>query len=522
MAQPLQNLTIAAPAFKGMNTEDSPLTLGPEWASIAHNCVLDASGRITARKGHTVVTTDNTDVGSGQLEVIHEHTTSDGTHIVVSCGNNKIFTGTATLTDVTPLTATITANDWQVVSLNDDCFLFQAGHDPIVYDHSTTTWSLLSAHPSYSGTVPTADVALAAYGRLWVANTSTDKSTVTWSDTLIGAAWTGGTTGSIDLTEVWPEGVDEIVGLAAHNDFLIIFGQNSIIVYGSSATDGKLGTPANDLFLVDVVTNIGLVNKHAWTVVGPELMFVDRSGLRSFSRVIQEKSLPIGDISRNVKKEFQSSISTANDVKLAYSQEEGFVLVTTGGDSLQWCFDMRFPLQDGSRRTTLWVGKAIYGICNTRGGNLYFGTNDGVIRYAGYTDAGSTYRLRYYSAPLDFGSAARIKKPKVALMTITGGPDQKATAFWGYDYTYDFKSFPFRLDAQGLDFYNTAEDEYNNQGDPDPDDPTEYTGGFGIKRYRIPLSGSGLALTLGLEVRVDNSVVSLQEIDVQTLLGRFA
>ena len=490
---------------------------------MAHNCVLDASGRIAARKGHVVTTTDNTAVGSGQIEVIHEHVTSDGTTTIISAGNNKIFTGTTTLTDVTPGAATITANDWQIVSLNDDCFLFQEGHDPIVYDHSSTTWSLVSAHADYSGTVPVADVALAAYGRLWVANTSTDKSTVTWSDTLIGAAWTGGSTGSIDLTEVWPKGSDIIVGLAAHNDFLIIFGEESILVYGSSKSDGKLATPATDLVLIDTITNIGIVGKHAWAVVGPELLFVDRSGMRSFSRVIQEKSLPIGDISKNNKREFQSSISTATDVKMCYSQEEGFVLVTTGEDKLQWCFDMRFPLEDGSRRTTLWVGKELHGIYNTRDGNLYFGTNDGIIRYAGYTDGASgKYRMRYYSAPLDFGNAARLKKPKKMFLTITGGPDQKATAYWGYDYKMSFKAYPFTLDAQDLDFYNTAEDEYNNQGDPDPDDPTEYTGGFGIKRYQIPLQGVGNALTVGLEVTVDNSFVSLQEIDVLTLLGRFA
>lgn len=521
MAQPLKNLTVAAPAFKGMNTEDSPLTLGPEWASIAHNCVFDASGRMAARKGHSVITTDNTAIGSSQLEVIHEHITKDGTKIVVSCGNNKIFTGTATLTDVTPVAATITANDWQVVSLNDDCFLFQAGHDPIVYDHSTTTWSLVSAHPSYSGTVPVADVALAAYGRLWVANTSTDKSTVTWSDSLVGAAWTGGSSGSIDLTEVWPSGVDEIQALAAHNNFLIIFGKESIIVYGSSATDGAIGTPASDLFLSDTVTNIGCVGKHAWAVVGPEVLFVDSSGLRAFSRVIQEKSLPIGDISRNVKRDFQSSVSSETlSAKVTYSADDGFVLVTLPSTQQAWCFDTRFPLGDGSLRASLWTSKAIYGIGTLQDGTLYFGTNDGILKYTGFLDDADTYRLRFYSSPLDFGQSAGIKKAKRMCLTITGGPSQKAVAYWGYDYKYSFKSHPFTLDAQDLDFYNTAEDEYNNQGDPDPDDPTEYTGGFGIKRYCIPLTGSGLALMVGLEVDVNNSHVSLQEIDIQALLGR--
>lgn len=518
MAQALQNLTVAAPSFKGMNTEDSPLTLGPEWASIAYNCVLDASGRLGARKGHTVITSDNTAIGSSQIQVIHEHITTDGTKIVVSAGNNKIFTGTTTLTDVTPGAATITADDWQIVSLADDCFLFQSGHAPISYDHSTTTWALMSAHPSYAGTVQQADIALSAYGRLWVANTTSDTSTVWWSDSLIGPAWTGGSAGSIDLTEVWPNGVDEITGLAAHNNFLIIFGKESIIVYGSSATDGRIGTPASDLFLADTVSRIGIVGKHAWASVGPELLFVDRSGLRAFSRVIQEKSLPIGDVSRNVRRDFQITTNSATDVKVTYSPDNGFVLVSLGANA--WCFDTRFPLPDGSYRTTFWNNRTIYGITTLQDGTLYFGTNDGIIKYAGYLDDDATYRMRFYSAPMDFGSGAQIKKPKRVCFTITGGPDQKAVAYWAYDYQYAFKSHTFTLDAADLDFYNTTNDEYNNQGDPDPDDPTEYTGGIGIKRYCIPLTGSGLALMVGLEIDVDNSFVSLQEFDVQTLLGR--
>jgi hypothetical protein len=69
---------------------------------------------------------------------------------------------------------------------------------------------------------------MAGYGRLWTADFSTDKSTVFWSDLLIGHDWSGGTSGSIDISKVWPDGHDEIVALAAHNGFLVIFGKRSI------------------------------------------------------------------------------------------------------------------------------------------------------------------------------------------------------------------------------------------------------------------------------------------------------
>jgi hypothetical protein len=514
--QPQQVITVAAPAFHGMNTEESPLSLGPEWASIANNCVIDEYGRLGARKGHNILTTDNTLVGTSVIQVIHQHITTGGVKVVVSVGNNKIFTGTTTLVDVTPAGAVITANDWQIVSLNDDCFLFQLGHAPIAYDYSTNTWDEVISHPLYLGTVPQADVALSAYGRLWVANTSTNKTTISWSDLLIGPAWTGGSSGSIDVSKFWPRGADEVTALAAHNGYLIVFGRESILIYSGAEDD-----PATNLVLEDTIDGIGIVGKHAHCSVGADLLFVDLSGLRALSRVIQEKSLPVGDISKNVRRAFRSNVSAeTGQIKTAHSPDDGFVLVTMPSLQLVWCFDTKFPLQDGSLRVTLWTGKAIYGIDVLQNGTLYFGNNDGILNYSGYLDDTATYRYRYYSAPLNFGQPGNLKIPKEMCMTITGGPAQKAVAYWGYDYIYSFKKYPFTLDAQDLDFYNTTNDEYNNLGDPDPDDPTEYTGGYGIKRYRIPLSGSGIALMIGLEIDVNNTQVSLQEIDIKALLGR--
>jgi hypothetical protein len=51
MAQQLQNITVAAPGFAGLNTQDSPIGLGPSFAAVADNCVIDKLGRVGARKG---------------------------------------------------------------------------------------------------------------------------------------------------------------------------------------------------------------------------------------------------------------------------------------------------------------------------------------------------------------------------------------------------------------------------------------------------------------------------------------
>ena len=62
MAQRLQNITIQAPGFAGINTQDSPIGLDPSFASIADNCVIDQYGRIGARKGYSAVSTNGSSV----------------------------------------------------------------------------------------------------------------------------------------------------------------------------------------------------------------------------------------------------------------------------------------------------------------------------------------------------------------------------------------------------------------------------------------------------------------------------
>jgi hypothetical protein len=58
MAAQQQAIPIIAPGFKGINSEDSPVALDPSYASIADNCVIDRFGRVAARKGYVVITTN--------------------------------------------------------------------------------------------------------------------------------------------------------------------------------------------------------------------------------------------------------------------------------------------------------------------------------------------------------------------------------------------------------------------------------------------------------------------------------
>ena len=126
MAQQLQNITINAPAFGGINTQDSPVGLDPSYASIASNCVIDKLGRVGARRGSILLSSATDTLGAStvgtntvKIETIFESLDRSGDKVVFSAGNNKIFSGIGTLTDITPAGYTITANNWKVVNFNN-------------------------------------------------------------------------------------------------------------------------------------------------------------------------------------------------------------------------------------------------------------------------------------------------------------------------------------------------------------------------------------------------------------------
>jgi hypothetical protein len=112
--------------------------------------------------------------------------------------------------------------------------------------------------------------------------------------------------------------------------------------------------------------------------------------------------------------------------------------------------------------------------------------------------------------------------PKEIDFIIAGGEGQWATCYWGFDYIYRFKSETFKLTSTSIDYYNTTGDEYGDYGEDDTDDdPTEYWGrGNTIGRYTVYPTGSGVALMVGLEVTVEQNPVSIQQMDIQTLIGR--
>ena len=305
------------------------------------------------------------------------------------------------------------------------------------------------------------------------------------------------------MSKVWPDGADEITALAVHNGILAIFGKRQILLY-SGAED-----PAT-MKIADTIVGVGCIARDSVQVTGTDLIFLSDSGVRSLQRTIQEKSAPMRDISKNVRTELTTyTQSETLNIFSVYSPEEAFYLLHLPTTNITYCFDMRAPLQDGAHRVTQWEGIQPQALCRTRGGDLLLGKADGVAKYTGFTDNGSSYQMSYFTNYIDFGAPSNLKLLKNLKITIIGGSATDVTLNWGYDYSYAYKKKRFTLSTQVIAEYNIA--EYNIG---------EFNAGVLVNRPTVNASGGGQVVQLGIEAEVDGSQVSIQRLTAQAIVGR--
>ena len=503
MAQPLTSINLVAPAFKGVNTEDSPIAQDPSFADVADNAVIDKRGRIAARKGVAVVTTNKTALGTDYVHKIHYFYDDAGNEVVFTAGNNKIMTGTTTLTDVTPGSYTISANNWKIVNFNDKAYFFQRGYDPLVYDNATGLRTFTVANGTSTAATLKCHEAIGAYGRMWIVDNATDTQTIYWSDLLDGSDFTNGSSGSIDVSKAWPDGYDEVRALAAHNDLLVIFGKHSILVYQGASS------PAN-MVLADTIAGVGCICRNSVQHIGTDVLFMSNSGLRSLGRTIQEKSLPLSDLSLNIKTELIEVLQARSEPTASvYSPENSFYLIAFPGQSTVYCFDLKGALENGAYRVTRWPSVSHKSFERKTDGTLYIGTSDGIGTYSGYQDNTSSYRFRYYSPGLTFGDPSKIKLLKKVRPTIVGAGGATVFMKWAYDFETAFKSYNFSIGNQSAALYGIGEFGIG-----------EYTGGELTTKSSVSGTGHGSVITIGMEAEIDGSALSLQEIKVLALMGK--
>jgi hypothetical protein len=512
MSKALQIASVSAPGFFGLNTQDSPLDLASGFALIATNCIIDQYGRIGARKGWSKVNSSSGNLGANAVGAIHELVQSDGTITVLFAGNNKLFKldGANAVVELTygggGVAPTITASNWSCASLSGITYFFQTGHDPLIFDPavSTTTYRRVSEKTGYVGTVPSGNIVISAFGRLWVASTSTVKNTVYFSDLLAGHVWSTGTSGSLNVDRVWPNGADEVQGLAAHNGFLIIFGKRQILVYANATTPSTMS-------LADTVGGIGCIARDSIQTAGKDVLFLSNSGLRSLARTIIEKSAPLGDLSKNIRNDLSTILSgeTLANIKSVYSEKEAFYLLTFPSVKEVYCFDTRVQLQDGSFRVTNWDSVEPSSFLSRRNGDLLIGKIGYIGLYGTYLDDSMSYRMMYYTNHTDIGTQSVTSILKRLRVVVIGGTNQFVTMKWAFDFTSNYQSINVLIPAQGISEYGIA--EYGI---------AQYSNGILMQDLLASASGSGKVVQTGYEATINGSALSIQKIEVQSKDGK--
>lgn len=543
----------------------------------------DSSTTYTSATKAVVATYNNTpadpatfisDVTSTPLTSVHRFVDIAGTETIITnseYGFYKGISGSLTQIITTTNNTTIPTN-LHCATLNDKAYFFQEEFTPLVYNGSTEEITDVS-----DSNCPEANTVLSAYGRLWAARTTTDKMTVYWSDLLDGENWSTGSAGSIDLSAIMVQGTDEIVGLGAQNGRLIVFTRRSIVIFGDS-TGGSTLDPAT-LVLVEVINRVGCVARDSIQNTGTDIIFLSEDGLRSLGRVIQEKSLPMRDLSANIRDELVQAVASedVNNIKSVYSEDNAFYLLLLPRYERIYCFDTRAPLPNGALRVTIWNNQRHTNMLSLPN-DIYFTNPDGLCEYFGYLDNTASYSMRYLTNYFDLGSPTQTKILKKLTLTVIGLSSQDFVLKTAFDYIDSYRSYVGTLQALPGSEYNEAEYGLNDtvlsasqtsstitvgtgehytadfQLEQDEtydvplnlwlDDDTyyysnddgtrtqttvytqqgsytyEYSVGTVSEPIRLSVGGAGSVLQVGFETTVDGSEFSIQKMDVYAKQGR--
>jgi hypothetical protein len=527
MAGALKALSNAALGFLGLNTQESGVTLESGYATKATNCIIDKFGRLGSRRGWAPVTTSRGTLGSTTyLEALFEFIDVDLTPTILSCGGGKMYSGSTTLTELpvkqanqtSDLTITFVGNRWQFSQLAEGAgfgnsmygFAAQKSNPLLVYRKANHTGAYIWQRVGDYGSKPSGvtnfdpDCTHTAFGRQWVAGVTSAKTTVYYSQLLDGALFSGVGSGLIDIESVVGSS-DEITGISSHNNFLIIFCRNNIVIYNSPED------PTN-ITLADVITGVGCIARDTIQQTGTDLIFLSNSGLRSFNRVTQDKSMPMRDLSMNVRDDLVNYVAgeSLTEIKSVYFERDAFYLLVLPSLQQSFYFDLRQTLPNGAARVTTWSGFVPKALCKTRDRNLYLGMAGGIGRYFGYTDNGASYRLEYFTSNIDAGEPFSLKFLKKASMIVIASGSQDIIFKYGFDYKNTYTSRTYTKNFTGGDAeYNIS--EYNIG---------EYTSGTAINDITMHLGGSGKILQFGVEVPIEGSPVSLQQLTIYLKTGK--
>lgn len=508
----LQHIPLAIPGFQGLNTENDGALLGPEWATLLTNAVIDESNRLAARKGWS----DQTTTPNGAAFVSgYEFEKSTGVVELILTTATAIASSTndgVSFTNVTG-TATFTDGNWHFVNFNDKIIGAQAGKAPIYY--SATSFAHIA-----DVNVPTGGAIASFAGRLWISDS--DGTTLKYSALLDESDWTTADSGSWNFQNVW-KGADTIQAVAPHNGALVVFGKRNIVFL----TDGAgttLGIDPTNAYVADIISGVGCISQESVQNVEGDLWFLSESGLMSLGRLISERSNPMNNLSKNVQSDLLADINDSAfsiaGLRSVYSPKDRFYLLSlpraSGSTEVgkTWVFDTRGRLQDGGARClgnwtglipTVLIRRANLDILSANRAN----TGE-LFKYSTQKDDLAAYTLQYRSGWTDLGAGAVLKFLK-RIRGVFFSTDTATVSFkwaWDFDSTFATRSQTF-TGTQSSSLWGTA-----------LWDSGVWAGSTQLREGKVIPAGSGKYLKFGVDVTINGNEFSLQQLELYAKLGR--
>lgn len=514
----LKVINIANPGILGFNTEDTGVSLPIEYAKVANNAVISSEGRLSARKAFTARAPAT--AFTGLVRSMFETINSDGVSDLFWAAGNKIYTGYPTRTDVTG-TLVLTADNWQFVQGEDGgdvIFAVQADHSPIGWLRSGSTWTQTAI--TYGAAAPfltstdKPNCALAAFGRVFVADTATNKTTVWFSEEYNALNYSSGGAGSLDVGEALIDG-DRIVALASIGNKLLILCTRQVLIYrvdlSISPTDF---TTSPWLFLDEVVRGVGCIARDSVVNTGTDILWLASQGVVSFGRLDRNNGqLPIGNVSSQVHTAIQKEVANATDsasVKaIWWATEKTYLLMFRNKSAIyNFCFKTNPEVAVCTKWDTI---KSIASMVFKADRTLWFGGQDTLFEYADYGSASDAYTFSYYSGYLDFQAPEAFKFLKLVSFLVKANAGQNVTVKWAFDYvdTFAFES-KTTTGAGGL-VSEWGEAKFGE---------SEFATGAVLSDVRITASRSGQSLQIGVESSIQGGEFTIYRAELQATIGR--
>jgi hypothetical protein len=429
------------------------------------------------------------------------------------------------LDDITPSGVDIQGSRWQMQTLPEG-----AGSNAKIWTIATqsknpalafnvtgvdTKWAEIEKKP-LGVTTFDPDACLSAYGRIWTAGISENPFTIFYSDLLDPTNFNSDNAGILDISSVVGNN-DTIVGLAQHNNFLVIFCKDNIVIYKGAENPDTMS-------LEDVITGVGCLSRDSIKATGTDLIFMSKSGVRSFSRTVQEKSMPMRELTLNIKDDVQEALeyeTAPENIRAGYCEDGAFYVVTLPLNRKIIYIDLRSGLENGSARCSTWSltnGNLFSCYFDDREGyDFMMGVKGGVAKYEGSNDRGESYDIAYRSSPSDLSGTGQVieKIAKSATLTVEAAKQQDFVMSYGYDYNRNPRKIVVDRDL-GTGVYTKYAMPTSLY------DVSKYSSiGIGVHLIKIPLGGAGgSSFYFGVNATISEEQMSIQKIDIFLKLGK--